>query len=49
MPKKTTPQSEAISQIEEAQAQLRQNIEASKALVEKTQKLLKKAKQADDE
>jgi hypothetical protein len=38
------PKSDPIAEIEEAQKQLRANIEASKQLVEKTQKLLKEAK-----
>jgi hypothetical protein len=41
MPKKTEP--DPLAEIEETQRQLRDNIEESKQLVEKTQKLLKKA------
>ena len=37
-------EADTIAEIEETQKQLRENIEQSKALVEKTQKLLKKAK-----
>jgi hypothetical protein len=46
MPKKT--QTDTIAEIEQAQEQLRENIEASKQLVEKTQKLLRKAKERAD-
>lgn len=42
MPKK--PEPDPLAEIEKTQKQLRDNIEESKQLVEKTQKLLKKAK-----
>jgi hypothetical protein len=48
MPKKPKP--DPLAEIERAQEQLRDNIEESKQLVEKTQKLLQKAKdQAKDQ
>lgn len=43
MPKRPAP--DAIAEIEKTQKQLRENIEESKQLVEKTQELLKKAKE----
>ncbi|MGZ8336972.1 MAG: hypothetical protein ACXWU1_09965 [Allosphingosinicella sp.] len=46
MPKK--PEPDPIAEIEKTQQQLRENIEQSKQLVEKTQELLKKAKDQSD-
>jgi len=44
------PKTDPLAEIEKAQAQLRDNIAESKQLVEKTQKLLQKAKdQAKDQ
>jgi len=43
MPKSKKP--DPFAEIEKAQEQLRENIEESKLLVEKTQELLKKAKE----
>ena len=44
------PKTDPLAEIEKAQAQLRDNIEESKQLVEKTQRLLQKAKdQAKDQ
>jgi hypothetical protein len=41
------PEPDPLAEIEKAQEQLRENIEASKQLVEKTQHLIKKARRKD--
>ena len=42
-----SPKPDPMAEIEATQQQLRDNIEESKQLVEKTQRLIRKVKQAD--